>query len=253
MGKRKDAQIYIIGHKPLDYGFWDDELYTPIQVGDAEKYTKLKDDGNKDNVSAWNPIMAENTATYYLWKHRHPSKYKGQCQYRRRLKFSVDTDFDKMFEKCDVIAARPLVLADTLYRQYCACHSNLDMDMLEKILNEKYPDYVEDFDRYIKKGRTIFYSNGFVMRAEHYDQYAEWLFGVFRAFKEEYVCWNAVGDAIYSMDMQIVKGQRKNIKGNKYQRQCLGFLSERLFTLYILHNFGYGRIQTIEYTKYEGV
>ena len=46
---RKDARIYIVGHKPVEYGIWDNDLYQPIQVGTNEDFCNVRDNTG-DNI-----------------------------------------------------------------------------------------------------------------------------------------------------------------------------------------------------------
>lgn len=260
--KREDAQIYIIGHRPVDYGIWDNNLYTPIQVGFNERFLNLRDNDLPDNISEWNDIYAEQTGPYYIWKHCHPTKYKGQCQFRRRLKFSEDTDFDKLFEECDVIVGAPLIFpSSTVAVQYWTSHCKHDLDVVEDIVKNFYPDYAEDWDRWINFGSYMFYANGFIMRSEHYDQYAEWLFTILNLFRK-HEQWYTPEQAKSVIDKQIEEGERSGVnghekaggkEGNGYQYQVCGFLAERLLTLYLLHNFKFDRIKCVNYCKYEGL
>ena len=67
MEKSKEVQIYIIGHKEVDYGYWDNSIYTPLQVGGGmyKQFLPLRDNTG-DNIAEWNPIYAENTGIYWL-------------------------------------------------------------------------------------------------------------------------------------------------------------------------------------------
>lgn len=258
MEKREDAQIYIIGHKVVDYGYWTNSLYTPIQVGFNDRFMTVRDSDDPDNISSWNNLYAEGTATYYIWKHCHPAKYKGQCQYRRRLEFTEDFNFDETFENFDVIVATPLMfIGSSVQYQYRKCHNDEDIDLAEEIIKDKYPEYAEAWVRYVKYGTFLFYSNGFVMRAEDYDNYCEWLFSIFDEFKKRRE-WNSIEDVESYIAKEIEEGKRPEANGQgkkegalKYQTQVFGFLSERLFTLYIFQHYPLNRIMCRDYTKYE--
>lgn len=262
--KREDAQIYIVAHRPVEYGLRDDALYTPIQVGFNERFlsTAVRDSDDPDNIAEWNWLYAEGTATYFIWKHCHPSKYKGQCQYRRRLVFDDDADFDELFNDCDVIVPCPLFFPNMTVREnYECCHSRRDIKKIEKIVKKLYPEYSESFDRVINDGHFLFYANGFLMRSEDYDRYAEFLFTVLGAFTTGEQ-WFDCEQAKERIDREIDEGERASNdghigsdgKGGKgYQRQVAAFLSERLLTLFVLHNFKPNRIKCVDYRKYEGI
>ena len=255
MRKRSDIKGYIFCHKKVDYGIWDNKLYTPLEVGAAlrDEHCAELQDNTGDNVSDWNEILAENTGTYWIWKNKPKNtKYVLQCQYRRRLLFDENTDFDSIFQKYDVIVPQPLKVLYGLKAQYIACHSKSDIELAEKVVKELEPEHSEDWDRFIKNGRYIYYSNGFVMRNKDYNAYAKWLFTVFDRFREK-KGWNSPEDVMKEVQYDISKQRRSGVKGFKYQSQILAFLSERLFTYYILSRFDQSRIFTLPYIKFENI
>lgn len=247
MNKREDITIYILSHKEVEYGIWDNELYTPIQMGNRESYTAVRDNTG-DNVSEWNEIYAENTGIYWIWKNCH-SKYKGQCQYRRRLEFPVDTNFDDIFSNYDIITCSPLKLQVTIADQYRKLHCPKDFEIIEGILKRKEPQFAFSFDQVFNGNDVfLFYSNGFIMPAEKYDAYCEWLFSIIDEYKR-IKGWNTVQDAKDDIDSEIFDGSRRNYKGTIYQRQVFGFLSERLFTYYVFTRMN--KILTMPYKLME--
>ena len=250
--KRTDTQIYIIAHRPVEYGIWDNSLYTPVQVGYNERFLDRRDSDFTENIADLNVFYAEGTATYYIWKtHSKDAKYVGQCQYRRRLEFDEDLDFCQLFKDYDVIVASPLMFLNTpLYRQYASCHSEKDIRLVEDIIKEKFPEYGDSFDNYIKFGSFLFYSNGFVMRAEDFDRYAEWLFAILDEFRNR-KGWDTEEQILSDISTEIKGKKRPATRGARYQAQLGGFLSERLLTLYILHNFDKKRIMCRDYKKLE--
>ena len=257
--KRTDAQIFIMAHKPVDYDIPDNVLYTPVQVGSNPRFLKVRDNDREDSISEFNPFYAEGTGIYYVWKHFHPTKYKGVCQYRRRLEFDEGTDFDEIFRDYDMVVATPIYLPGNVRGQFEKWHCKEDLDRVENIVKTFYPDYSEDWDRWINNGQFLFYSNGFIMRSEHYDQYAEWLFSVLGKFREGEQ-WDTAEQLYEEIERDIESGKRPNDNGKgstegavKYQAQKAGFLGERLLTLWILHNIPLNRIMLKDYRKYENV
>lgn len=259
--KRTDIQIYILGHKEVSYGIWDNSLYTPLQVGAFYNphFTELTDDTGK-NISDLNPIFAETTGTYWI-RHNAPAdlKYIGQQQYRRRLQFDENTDFDKIFADCDAICAEPLFLGMSVYEQFCRCHNRQVMDSVEQVIKKHYPDMTDDYDLYIKQCPILFYSNSFILRKADFDTYADFCHNVIiNTFRK--LGLNSVEDIQKFIQGEIDAGRTPNndgLKGYKapivYQQQIGGFLSERLWTLWVQHRFKPDRIKTMPYVKYEGV
>lgn len=232
MNRRKDARIYILYHKK--YEMWDNSLYMPQSV-------------HKSEIADLNPIYCELTGLYDIWK-KHPKtlKYIGVCQYRRRLQFEEDYDFGELFDISDILCAQPYQFNRSVRQQYALCHNVDDLDLMEKILKENYPDYAQEWDNRVRGGNVLFYSQGWVARAEDFDNYCEWLFDLLGKFCKEagietveqchaYVEKNNadgkyrdIGEAFkkYSADDFI-----------QYQMRICGYLAERLFTVWVFKNF----------------
>lgn len=214
-----------------------------LQVGDyAENITDLRDNTG-DNITEWNPLVAENTGVYWIWKNDH-DPVKGNCQYRRHLPLS------KGLGNYKVRTCQPLLLSCSLWEQYSRFHSVKDMVLAENIIEQFFPEYSDSFRRYVKEGRYIYYSCGYMMNAEDYDRWCEFLFKFAGIFKE---CrnWNTVEDVRASVEQDIKNGVRNSVRGVRYQMQVIGFMAERLFTLWLLHNFKHSEIVTDKYELME--
>lgn len=231
MGK---CRLYIVAHKPVEYGIPWDRVVKPIQVGSGEKFLDLRDNVG-DNISEWNPLYAEGTATYWIWKNLPDVDYIGQMQYRRRFPFNENTDFDEIFSKYEVIAAEPLRNVGTVRVQYGSSHNSEDITLLEKIIGEKYPELI-DRVKEILNGAALYYSNGFIMRTADFVNYCEFLFGILDEFKAR-KGWDTVDKAYTDIVSEIKSNRRKGSKGVNYQCQVLAFLSERIWTIYLLSHF----------------
>lgn len=264
MEKSNLVKGFIFFHKEVPYGIWSDEIYTPLQVntdeiGRISVYGGVADNECEDSISRWNNLWAENTGTYYIWKTLpQDCKYVVQMQYRRRLDIRTEDEINKIFERYKAVVPQPIFFqVGTLRTQYAACHSVLDLERGEKIVKRLYPEYCEDFDRHINHGKEIYNSNGFALRAEDYKAYCGWLFNILSEFKKE-MGWEKPEDVTEYVAGQIKAGLRRNLdnqgtKNNalRYQSQIFGFLSERLFTLWIKHNFKPEELLKIPYHKLE--
>ena len=107
MQKREDIQIYELAYNKVKYGLWDNALYTPLQCCADRSNTDVCElkDNTGENISSKNFYYCETTGTYWIWKNAPETKYVGQCQYRRRLEFKEDFDFDTIFDKHKIINA----------------------------------------------------------------------------------------------------------------------------------------------------
>lgn len=244
--------IWIIGHKQIDYGWYDDNpIYHALQVGNGERFAEHRDSDCPDNISEWNNFYAESTGTYYISKAGLGGDYVGQCQYRRRLHFPADTDFDALFSGCDVICAKPMSIGQTVYEQYAHCHSSEDMETLKAVIDEEFPEMKEAFDKYILKGRKLYYSNSFVLRTQDFKDYADTLFRLLEAFKKRRG-YTTPQEVERRVSDEISQGKRRKARGVRYQEQIGGFMSERIWTMWVQWKFA-GRILNIDYEKYERV
>ena len=273
--KRDDVKIYSLCYSKKDFKFLDDAVITPLQVGAANgtDVCSLKDNTG-DNISDKNYLYIENTGTYWIWKNIHNAKYKGQMQYRRPLKgIDENIDFDDMFEKYDVITCEPfnhpshkvptkeepmVIPADTVEQGYAFSNCIDDLIIMEYAVKALYPDYAEDWDKYIKNGPDLYYSNGFIMREEDYDRYCEFLFGCLDAWQNMAGVHNQkelIDHVKYNLETgKYIRYQNANEvtpEAVRWQTSILGFLSERIWTLWLLHNFKKERIYQTPYIKME--
>ena len=264
--KRDDAQIYSLCYEKKNFNFIEDSVVTPLQVGAANgtDVCKLKDNDG-ENISDRNYFFVENTGTYWVWKNVKGLKYKGQMQYRRPLEgVNESMDFDDVFNKYDVITCEPFHHPDhkkpTQEEPMVIDADTVEQGLLilEMAVKTLYPEYRDSWDKYIKQGEDLYYSNGFVMKSDDYDRYSEFLFKCFEGFLSM--------SGIQGKE-SLVEHVRYNIEVGKYQRypnpkqvpeeavkwQTLigGFLSERLWTLWLRHNFSDDRILKVPYVKME--
>ena len=246
VGQTPDIKIYVVCHKP-SYVPENPYLY-PIQVGTALNGTKLpgmRHDDEGDNISQKNKTYCELTAQYWAWKNED-ADYYGFFHYRRYLAFdpSLNKDdgwgniaYDRISEeaiqemklqpevmralitKYDVISVRgrryPRVKTEgkamDVYHEYgmVPFQHREDLDITLQILKEKYPEYAQTADEYMKSG-SAHECNMFIMKKEVYRKYCAWLFDIlFEAEKQIDTTW-------YSVE----------------EYRVMGYLAERLCGIY---------------------
>lgn len=245
------TKIWILGQRETTEPYWDSDLYQPLQVGSGKTFLPVRDNTG-DNIAELNPVYCEMTGIYWIWKNADLTDYVGICQYRRRLQFKGAEEVEKIFKSFDAIAAEPLRLSVTPYEQYARCHNRGDIQLAEQVVKDCFPEYAKAWDEYMKKGRLLFYSNGFVMRRQDFLDYCDFYFGFAAEFRKR-KCWDSVEKARSDIEGEMIRGERKKTRGLDYQSFVLGFLSERMLTLFLLTRFGLKRIKTVQYKKYEGV
>lgn len=258
MEKRQNAQIYVFCHKTVPYGFRQDSLYSSLEVGtdcrEQHPDAEYHDNSIADNISQLNPIFAELCGQWWIWKKteekmglRGEPGIVGQTQYRRVLDLPEDFNFNEL-ERC-AITCRHLALGCSVAQQFCNCHSRKYLGELADIIKAHYPDYVEDWHRYIELDNKIYYSNGFILREDDYCNYSKWLFDIL--FK--WVNGRSVAEIQDMVRADIKTGACVNNSAGRqgyfYAAQIPAFFSERLWTLWVRHNFE--NILEIPYTLKE--
>lgn len=253
MEKNKDTKIFMLCDHYVDF-LVDDDIITPLECGAAIKDNNVCEtkDNTGDNISNMNEFYLENTGVYWIWKNVKDAKYKGQTQYRRQFRGLSYLDFDKVFSKYDVIVADPLNLPETFKHPTCTvefhykvAHNIRDLNIMKEIIYEKYPQYAEDYEKYITNGQKILYSCGFIMRAEDYDRYCSELFDILSLFLSR-IGANTIEDVSNYVSGCESRGEYPNWTlhenvteawKHRYQMRIGGSLAERFFTLYVFHNF----------------
>jgi hypothetical protein len=251
--KRSDVQLFMLCNRYVPY-LVDNEVMTPLQCGTAIEDNNVCDlkDNTEDNISHLNEFYLENTGVYWIWKNIKNAKYKGQTQYRRQFDKLQYFDYDRIFKEYDVIVAEPLNLPKTFGVETCTlefhykvAHNEKDLFVLEEIIRDLYPEYIDDYEKYIKNGEDILYSCGFIMKSEDYDKYCETLFSVLEEYRKR-MNLNTIDDvrnyvlSCYDNnefpDWTLEEGVTFDWRV-KYQMRIGGSLAERFFTLYVFHNF----------------
>ena len=138
MQKRDDIQIYELAYNKVNYGLWNNSLYTPLQCGSAINKVDVCNlkDNTGDNISDKNFYYSETTGTYWIWKNAPKTKYIGQCQYRRRLKFDENFNFDTIFNEHKIICNKPMILGLSLKKHIEKWQKNIIL-MQTQIIKKK--------------------------------------------------------------------------------------------------------------------
>ena len=239
MQKREDIQIYELAYNKVKYGLWDNALYTPLQCGADRSNTDVCElkDNTGENISSKNFYYCETTGTYWIWKNAPETKYVGQCQYRRRLEFKEDFDFDTIFDKHKIICNKPMLLGITLRKQIEKCHPYINLDMLDSVVYDKQPLYSKAYNDIFNKGTALFFSSSYILPINEYRRYCNFMFSIL----DEYA------NRMHFLDYNTLKGYVSsklrypavNLKSKPIEYHMLigGFLQERLFSVWVLSNF----------------
>lgn len=184
----------------------------------------------------------------YIGKNYQLKDYIGFNHYRRYWAFLDNIpNVGELFTKVDVITALPMTFGGTVKQQYQVCHNVEDLDIITKIIGEKFPAYKNTWEMFLNQS-VFFPNNMFIMRKKDFLNYCDFVFSIL----DEYI--NIVGTDI-----------TKRIEGNKdkylksfspndtveYQYRIGGYIGERLTNLFILHNFKLDRIGHFNIIKTE--
>ena len=214
--------IYIATHKKFNVPNLNG--YCALQVGaeGKEKYGYLRDNiGN--HISGKNANYCELTGLYWIWKNTDDS-YKGLVHYRRY--FGRNNLSNKISDICsyeyllNCLKSVDIVLPYVEYFKQNAkeeillhCCTEEIFDYLRQIIETKYPDYIETYDRYFNENKASLFNMLFCKR-EIFDAYCEWLFSI----------------------LFVLEKQVDLAKLNTYQQRLYGFLSERLLNVWVIKN-----------------
>lgn len=199
--------VIVAVHKK--YQMPEEKCYLPLHVGKEGKpdlgYTG---DNTGDNISYKNPYYCELTGLYWMWKNVS-ADYVGLVHYRRYFagkrsiarkdKFSrvlSEEEIRKLLMKCDIILPRRRrYFIENLYSHYAHTHYAEHLDQIRKIIMNKCPEYLEAFDKVMKRTSGHMF-NIFIMSREKCNFYCQWLFSILEELEnrvnlEEYDAFQA--------------------------------------------------------------
>ena len=187
----KNIRIIIATHKK--YKMPEDEMYIPLQVGtEGKKSLDYEKDNMGDNISFKNPFFCELTGLYWAWKNLN-ADYIGLSHYRRhfstkkRLPKDVrgridsvlnENEVENILNHTDIILPKKRkYYIENLYSHYQHSLYIEPLDETKKIIEEKYPQYLEEFEKLHNRTSAHMF-NMFIMKKELLDQYCTWLFDI---------------------------------------------------------------------------
>lgn len=186
-----------------------------IQAGAAltDRRVAFTTDHAGENISEKNRQFCELTALYWIWKHDN-AKYIGLSHYRRR--FQMDEQEADMLVRSDVDAVLtvPVINFPDVRSQYEKDHDGRDWDIMIQAILELAPEYRKAAEL-VQNGIYYYAYNMFIARKELLNTFCSWLFPIL------FYCEKKIGQ-----------------KDDDYQNRYIGFLAERLLTIFFVHNTG---------------
>lgn len=209
-----DTRIYVMTHKEI--AELPEDIYLPLHVGrEGKDDLGYLGDNTGEQISGKNPYYCELTGMYWLWKNVSCDVI-GICHYRRF--FLRDGQLLKKDEIEQLIERYPIIIPNSrcvteknVYEHYGKRHNAKDLDLCREVIAEKYPAYISAYD-YAMDTMLISMANMWITRKDIYDRYCQWLF-----------------DILFEVE------KRLDMTGyDEYQKRVMGFLSERLFRVWLL-------------------
>ena len=158
-----NIKLLIATHKQCELP--NDVIYLPVQVGKAlhpeltlEGY---QPDNEGENISEKNANFCELTAVYWGWKNLN-ADYVGLVHYRRFLGIRKEKDALKsilntlethqLCSKYDIILPQKRrYYIETIWSHYQHTHDISHLEITRKIIEQRTPDYLPDFDKVMSR------------------------------------------------------------------------------------------------------
>ena len=215
-------------------------MYIPLHVGaegkDSIGYTK---DNTGDNISSKNPYFCELTGLYWAWKNLD-ADYIGLSHYRRHFaskKINKKDLFNSVLTKeeannlldgTDIIVPKlRKYYIENLYSHYDHTLHIEPLDITGKIIEEKYPEYLPEFNK-LKKRTSAHMFNMFIMKKDKLDEYLTWLF-----------------DILFELEKRV-----DNSKYDSFHARFYGRVSELLLDVWLnTKGYSYKEVKVISMEK----
>ena len=163
----------------------EDRIYVPLHVGRAggEDFGYAGDDTG-DNISDRNCYYGELTGVYWVWKNVCTEDYVGICHYRRYFcteegRILNEKDYRSILGEYDIITSKKLKLNYSYFDGYASDYNIFDLVATGEVIRQLYPEYYDTFERLVH-GKGTYFGNMMVTSKALYDEYAGWLFSIFR-------------------------------------------------------------------------
>lgn len=232
-----DIKIIVASHKK--YWMPADDIYLPLHVGKEGKADiGFIGDNTGDNISNKNANYCELTGLYWAWKNL-PAEYIGLCHYRRYFTRSNPRSCSKKKQVIltkaeweELLNEHPIIVPDkrkyyieTNRSHYNHSHYAKDLDMTEKIIQEKYPKYSEAFSKVMERTWAHMF-NMFVMRRDYFDEYCNWLFDVLQELEKrtDITDYDVVEARIYGYISELLLDVWLETNKLEYYEQNVAFL-----------------------------
>lgn len=186
------VKVIIAAHKK--YKMPKDGMYIPLHVGAelSKEDFGFEKDNTGENISELNKGFCELTGLYWAWKNLDED-YIGLAHYRRHFAKNKKAGFDGILtynelkpylgQKKIFVPKKRKYYIETLYSHYAHTHQAEQLDETKKIIEEKYPEYIENYERVVNK-RSGYMFNMMIMQKGLLEDYCKWLFDILFELKQ---------------------------------------------------------------------
>jgi len=238
-----DVKIFTFANKKPEYGFTEDGLHYPVHTGKElhpEDYVCELCDNTGDNLSVYNYLYYELTGIYWVRKNVR-ADIIGNEQYRRRFNIKKE-EIEAILAKYDIIMPYPVeTLNTTVAKHFISTHGAISFLAVKNLLERFYPSYMEDYNKYIVEGNKLFTSNMCIMRESDYHKMWDFVFSILIRFQNLFwlVSRERANEYVKTFSSHYFPQKEHQYlhSWEEYQTPILAFISERLVTLYVYHNF----------------
>ena len=247
-----DIAIFVYYYKNGSFPF-DHPFYQPVMAGNSlQKNTSgFTGDDSGDSISDKNKYYSELTGIYWAWKNTSHD-ITGCCHYRRyftakqepflyRIKRTLlyfpagiykkrfgliytrridrftghlltEDETRLIMSEYDAIFPVRRKLRYSVREHFCRYHRAEDLDLLAEIISTNHPLYMPAFEQTMN-GNRLYANNMFVLHKEDFEKCMKWWF-----------------DVLFEFEKRVDKAEYQG-----YQQRIMGFLAERLLTIWVCH------------------
>lgn len=231
-----NVKIVIATHK--EYSMPNSEQYLPVHAGSSLTNQTLpyQSDDEGDNISSKNKTYCELTALYWAYKNLK-ADYIGLCHYRRYLDIN-NIDINKY----DVILPKKRqYYIETVYSHFKHAHGSKPLDIVEEVIEEIYPEYVEAYKKQMNK-RSLHLYNMFIMKYDLFLDYCGFLFNVLGEVERQLGDIDRIYGYIGERLLDVYLNKKKvickeariiNTEPINWFAKITGFIKRKFFSKYI--------------------
>ncbi|MCI8981909.1 MAG: DUF4422 domain-containing protein [Hungatella sp.] len=217
----KKAKIFEVTHKnfiPIN-----EQTYIPIHAGCKQSlHLGFMGDDTGDHISYFNSKINECTALYWIWKNAD-YEILGLNHYRRFFKSEINSYMLQKIEVELLMEQYDIVVATSSYNKYFSIEQELKRTVCEEAFKRARNYLDEIFNalnkeentafRYVFQGHVMFPCNMFITSRKILDEYCNWLFPKL---------------------FELIDNVTINEKWDTYSKRIIGFIAERLLTVWIV-------------------